>query len=122
MRLIACLLTALLCWSVAAYAQVEEIILAPAYPVPEYVEQLLDVARGELGYVEAANGYTKYGEWAGDPRAEWCAEFLGWCVGQVDERHGTQLLNTVYPLYSGTNTGLRWFLKAGRYISRTGEI
>ena len=30
----------------------EEQRLAPAYPVPQYVQWLLDVARGELGYTE----------------------------------------------------------------------
>ena len=61
----------------------EEQRLAPAYPVPQYVQWLLDVARGELGYTEGRDLYTKYGEWAGDPYAEWCAEFLCWCVDQV---------------------------------------
>lgn len=120
MRFIACLLTMLLCLTCAAKA--EEKVLAPEYPVPAHVEWLLEVARGELGYVEAPNGYTKYGEWAGDPQAEWCAEFLCWCVAQVDQQYGTQLLKKEYPLYSGTNTGLKWFLKKGRYIARNGHV
>lgn len=103
-------------------ALAEEEVLAPAYPVPRYVEWLLDVARGELGYTETASQYTKYGEWAGDPHAEWCAEFLCWCVDQVDQQHGTHLLTETYPRYSGTNTGLNWFLRQGRYVARTGFV
>ena len=122
MRSLLYLLTVLVCMALPCTALAEEKTLAPDYPVPGYVDMLLEVARGEIGYKEAYNGYTKYGEWAGDPQAEWCAEFLGWCVNQVDERYGTQLLNHVYPLYSGTNTGLKWFLKAGRYIARTGHV
>ena len=122
MRFALCLVAALLCMLMATGVMAEETVLPPDYPVPRYVEWLLEVARAELGYVEASNGYTKYGDWAGDPTAEWCAEFLCWCVNQVDEQYGTQLLRQVYPMYSGTNTGLRWYLKAGRYVSRTGHV
>ena len=106
----------------AAPAMAEETVLAPAYPVPEYVECLLSVARGELGYTESKNKYTKYGDWAGNPHAEWCAEFLCWCVDQVDQQLGTHLLEKTYPRYSGQNIGLRWFLKKGRYVSRSGFV
>ncbi|MBQ8535908.1 MAG: hypothetical protein IJ461_00675, partial [Clostridia bacterium] len=72
-------------------------VIPPAYPVPDYVEKLLAVAAEEVGY-EEKKGYTKYGEWAGDPYTQWCAEFLCWCVDQVDQRYGTELLKKVYPL------------------------
>ena len=103
-------------------ARAEEAVIPPAYPVPQYVQWLLDVARGELGYTEGRDLYTKYGEWAGDPYAEWCAEFLCWCVDQVDRQRGTHLLTQVYPRYSGMNTGLNWFLRQGRYIARNGVV
>ena len=99
----------------------EDEVLAPAWPVPDYVEHLLEVASGEVGYKED-HGRTKYGEWAGDPAAQWCAEFQCWCVNQVDERWGTDLLRNVYPFYTSSNTGLRWFLKAGRYVVRKGKV
>lgn len=118
-RLILCLavLLALLCSSALG-----EEILPPAYPVPQYVAWLLDVARGELGYTEGRDLYTKYGEWAGDPYAEWCAEFLCWCVDQVDQQHGTHLLTYRYPRYSGMNTGMNWFIGQGRFIARNGVL
>ena len=100
----------------------EERVLAPDYPVPDYVEWLLDIARGELGYTEERSGVTKYGTWAGYPTAEWCAEFQCWCVHRVDALHGTKLLNRLYPNYSGTNVGRDWFLAQGRYIARTGNV
>ncbi|MGI6690295.1 MAG: peptidoglycan-binding protein [Christensenellales bacterium] len=96
-------------------------VIAPIHPVPDYVDALLDVARGELGYMEQG-GVTKYGQWAGDPKAEWCAEFLCWSVDQVDKRLGTNLLTQVYPFYSASNTGRDWFLKQGRYVARTGFV
>ncbi len=89
--------------------------------IPEFVTWLLDIARGELGYREGAQSYTKYGEWAGDPHAEWCAEFVCWCVGQVDQQHGTALLTKVYPNYGGQNTGRDWFITRGRFVYRKGN-
>ena len=50
-------------------------LIQPAYPVPDYVEKLLGVASEEVGYTEGEHGFSKYGEWAGDPYAQWCAEF-----------------------------------------------
>lgn len=89
---------------------------------PEYVTLILDVARAELGYTEGAGGYSKYGEWSGDPKAAWCAEFVCWCVDQADQKYGLQLLEQVYPKYSGQNTGRDWYIKRGRFINRKGNL
>ncbi len=99
-----------------------EELIAPQWPVPDHVQYLLDTARAELGYTEGAHGYSKFGEYWGDPYAQWCAEFLCWCVDQVDKTHGTELLQKVYPLYSGQNTGKRWFIRQGRYVPRNGNL
>ena len=87
---------------------------------PEYVQWLLDVAKGELGYVAGPHGYTKYGEWGGNPYAQWCAEFVCWCVDQVDQRHGANLLANVYPNYRSQNVGRDWFIAKGRFVYRKG--
>ncbi len=92
-----------------------------APPGPEFVPWLLEVAAKELGYQEGAQSYTKYGEWAGDAHAEWCAEYLCWSVAQVDRQKGTQLLDQVYPNYSGQNTGRDWFIARGRFVYRKGN-
>ena len=89
--------------------------------VPEFVTWLLEIAQAELGYAEGRHGYTKYGEWAGDPTAEWCAEFICWCVDQVDANYGTSLLTNVYPKYSGQNVGKEWFITKGRFVFRRGN-
>ena len=99
-----------------------ETLIEPIQPVPDYVLWLLDTARGELGYTEERSGVTKYGTWAGYPTAEWCAEFVCWCVHRVDQEHGTRLLTRTYPNYSGTNVGRNWFLSQGRYIARKGTV
>lgn len=120
-RIIACILMFCLL-APAALAEKADDVIRPQWPVPEYVTQLLEIAGNEVGYKEGAHGYSKYGEYWGDPQAQWCAEFLCWCVDQVDKTHDTELLKTVYPLYSGQNTGMRWFIKEGRWVARNGNL
>ena len=103
-------------------SQAGETVIDPICPVPEHVRTLLSVARGELGYREERGNVTKYGQWAGNPSAEWCAEYLCWCVDQVDQRAGSKILTVYYPLYGSKNVGMRWFLKEGRYIARRGTV
>ena len=122
MKKIAAFLACLLMLPGMAQALSSQTIIEPAWPVPDYVTRLLEVAAGEVGYREGDHGYSKYGEWAGNPYAQWCAEYLCWCVDQVDQQHGTQLLGQVYPLYSGSNTGRDWFIRQGRYIVRWGNL
>ncbi len=100
----------------------DEVLLKAQYPVPEYVERLLEVAIGELGEGEDRGGNTKYGTWTGVPDAEWCAEYLCWCVDQTDQRYGTDLLQKVYPFYTASNVGRNWFIRNGRYIARNGMV
>ena len=88
---------------------------------PAFVDLLLEVAIGELGYTEGPNNYSKYGEWSGDANAAWCAEFVCWCVNEVDRVYLTELLNVVYPNYSGQNTGRDWFIARGRFVYRRGN-
>jgi len=113
------LLLLLLLFPLSALAGEERI--PPSLPVPDYVEHLLEVASQEVGYTEN-HGRTKYGAWAGDPAAQRCAEFQCWCVDQVDQRWGTQLLRNVYPFYTSSNTGRNWFIRAGRYVVRKGPV
>lgn len=88
---------------------------------PAFVAWLLETAIGEIGYTEGSNNLTKYGEWSGDPNAAWCAEFLCWCVDQVDKAHDTELLRNIYPYYTSQNTGRDWFISQGRFVYRKGN-
>jgi len=116
------LLTALLLLLTAIPSLAEDTVIRPQWRVPDYVTWLLEIAGNEVGYKEGAHGYSKYGEYWGDSYSQWCAEYLCWCVDQVDKTHGTTLLQNTYPLYSGQNTGMRWFIKQGRYIARNGNL
>lgn len=103
-----------------AAGEASDEVLIPQEESPDFVTSLLAVAAEEIGYEEGGNNFTKYGQWAGDPNAAWCAEFICWCVDQADQRNGTALLNEVYPKYSGQNTGRDWFIARGRFVYRKG--
>lgn len=115
-------LALLLALPARAQEAAEDKRIQPAYPVAEYVEWLLETARGELGTAEGRDNTTKYGAWAGNPNAEWCAEFLCWCVEKTDDAHGAKMLGKQYPKYTGSNTGRDWYLAQGRYVARRGVV
>ena len=121
MRRTACLLLMLFLLLTVGFCHAEEDVIPPQWDVPDYVTYLLEVASAEVGYTED-HGWTKYGEWIGDPYCQWCAEFLGWCVDQVDQQYGTSLLNQIFPLYTGSNEGRAWFITAGRFVVRKGIV
>ena len=58
-------------------------------------EDLLTVARSQLGYRESSSnferndngrkmGYTRYGAWFGEPYGDWCAMFASFCLYYAD--------------------------------------
>ena len=87
-------------------------------------EKVIEIARGELGYVESPLGSnkTKYGQayaWDGVP---WCAIFLWWCFREAGEREA---------FYGGKKTAscgtlYRWYASRGQTVEpediRPGDI
>lgn len=56
-----------------------------------WAEDVLAIARSQLGYSESAENYivtdsgemkgiTRYGQWYGDPYGDWCAMFVSFCL------------------------------------------
>lgn len=75
-------------------------------------DQVLDVARSQIGTVENARGEQKYGAYYGLNGPAWCAMFVWWCFGQVPG--GTALI----PKTAYTPTFYAWFQQHGQ-ASRT---
>ena len=44
---------------------------------------IIAVAVTQLGYAEGSGGYTKYGDYHGNPYADWCGYFVSWCARQA---------------------------------------
>ena len=122
---------ALLCAGGAA-AQQRTIVSTEDWTPPDLTEfsdaaspelLLLKIVQEEVGYTEGPlSNETKYGDWFCGGRVAWCAEFVTWCVDQVDQRYGTALMDTLYPYYGGPSTGAPFFIQQGRFISDDGKI
>ena len=81
-------------------------------------DNILLVARQEIGYQEGDNNYTKYGEWyenniakvAGFKNAPWCNMFITWLFDQIGCCNGIVYPNTS-PEGSLVSANLEWFEK-----------
>lgn len=67
-------------------------------------EQVLAVARREIGTREALDGSNKYGRAYGVDRVAWCMQFQWWCFR---EAHGSAL---IHPKTAYTPTAAQWFM------------
>ena len=75
-------------------------------------QAMISVAASQIGYHEASNGYTKYGDWYGMPTANWCTIFVAWCANQAG------VLGTAIPDTGSTTGCMSWFQQRGRYFSK----
>ena len=69
--------------------------------------RVLDVARSQIGTVEAANGSNPYGKAYGMDRVAWCAEFTWWCFQQAGA-------GALHPKTAYTPTLASYFQARGR--------
>lgn len=74
-------------------ADLRDLELTGSYP-----EDVLAVARTQLGYAERADGYTRYGDWYGIPTGDWCAMFLSFCL------HYAKVPTMAFPQAAGCET------------------
>src|ERR1051326_2427143 len=72
-------------------------------------QQLLDIARSQLGYQEIPVNHTKYNIWyyGKDLSEPWCAIFTSWCFNQV----GMNIK------YAYTPAGATYWQQQGRWHS-----
>ena len=82
-------------------------------------QAMISVAASQIGYHEASNGYTKYGDWyaghTGSPgmkTANWCTIFVAWCANQAG------VLGSAIPDTGSTTGCMSWFQQRGRYYSK----
>jgi hypothetical protein len=92
------------------------------------IDKLIDVALGEVGYLEKASlseldgktknagdkNYTRYWRdikpaWQGQP---WCACFVSWCARQAG------IGEDVLPAFFDCDAGMLWFRKRGQFVER----
>lgn len=74
------------------------------------------------------DGSTVYGELFDDPYAQWCTEFLLYCLQKAEDRLGTSYLDSVYPWYPYAYSCGLWFkayyhyFDAGTYTPERGDM
>ncbi|MCO6004974.1 CHAP domain-containing protein [Actinoallomurus purpureus] len=86
--------------------------------VPPAAKKMIEVARSQLGYHEAADGHTKYGQWYADrhhdpgfENANWCDMGLSWCAWKA-------AAGSVVGEYAYTPWHAQWFDDQGRWGTR----
>lgn len=93
---------------------------APPLPVPSlsgnWRKDFINVARSQLGYHEAYDGSTCYGDWFGTPYCLWCSEFASWCA------HAAGIPDSVIKPSTSTNRFIGFFAPQGRYFYVEGGI
>lgn len=72
-------------------------------------QRILDIARAELGTVEARDGANKYGRWYGMDRVAWCMQYVTWVFDQAGARH------LIHPKTAYTPTAAQWHKDRGRF-------
>jgi hypothetical protein len=73
------------------------------------VTSVLEVARAEIGVIEASGRKTKYGKWYGLNGQLWCAMFTSWCFAQVGApRNGMTFTAWTPGIYAAAQTAGRW--------------
>jgi hypothetical protein len=82
---------------------------------------VLKIAKSQIGYVEGKNNHSKYGAWYGIDNAPWCAMFVSWCFTQAG-----QPLPAIQNAkgYAYCPSGVNYFKKIGQYYKtpKVGDI
>ena len=81
---------------------------------------LVHIAETQVGYAEAADGYTKYGDWydqeyntTGFAKEHWCVMFVSWCAA-----HALIPESVIFKIANET-TLKNFYINQGRYYSRS---
>lgn len=77
------------------------------------VQDVINLARSQVGYIERPTNRTKYGVYYGMDGAAWCAMFLSWCHAQVNQRHFVNFSTSRG--YAYTPAGVEGFKSRGQF-------
>lgn len=93
---------------------------------PNSSASLISTALTQLDYEEEPRSYSKYGQWYGIPRGDWCDMFVSWCANEAG------IPSSVFPRSAGCTTHVRLFSKnspyyvsvarGGDYVPKQGDV
>lgn len=72
---------------------------------------IVEIARGEIGYMETGENITKYGAWINNNGKTWCAIFVSWCANQAN------ISTDIIMSTSGVVTLRNFFAEKGNYYT-----
>lgn len=92
-----------------------------------WAEDLLEVAKSQLGYTESEKnyqvlndtilkGYSRYGHWAGDPYGDWSTYFVRFCL------HYAEVPGADFPSHNDASKWIEKLNDAGLYASEAGFV
>lgn len=97
-----------------------------------YTEDVLAIAKSQLGYTESARnyevmedgvttkGYTRYGAWYGVPYGDWCAMFVSFCLSYAEVEDYP--LDCYCPTWINELTEKDLYRTPSEYIPKSGDI
>lgn len=85
---------------------------------------IIAVALTQVGYQEGKgtgvwNNDTKYSDWAGNPKTEWCGWFVSWCANQAGVPQSVLKKNG---RASPSGFGLSTYYSSSQYTPRSGDL
>lgn len=85
---------------------------------------VLNAARGEIGFVEGPNNDSKYGKWYGLNHNPYCAMFVSWCFNEAGM--SSLVAASSKKGFASCSSGLAWFQKnkqiVNKYAGQPGDI
>jgi hypothetical protein len=102
--------------------------LPSEHPLTPFIEKLIEIAESQPSKAQDEKGRTKYGEAFGDPYAQWCTEFVMWCLQETEKELGTNYIGSYYPWKDSAYRCVVWYKKndtfmlRDEYIPRRGDM
>lgn len=99
-----------------------------------YTQDILAIANTQLGYTESSKnyqvaedgatkmGYTRYGDWYGDPYGDWCAMFVSFCLNYAKVPANVFPQESSCDKWTATLTSRGLYQEAQGYTPKTGDI
>lgn len=99
-----------------------------------YTQDILAIANTQLGYTESSKnyqvaedgatklGYTRYGDWYGDPYGDWCAMFVSFCLNYAKVPANVFPQESSCDKWIATLTSRGLYQEAQGYTPKTGDI
>lgn len=99
-----------------------------------YTQDIPAIANTQLGYTESSKnyqvaedgatklGYTRYGDWYGDPYGDWCAMFVSFCLNYAKVPANVFPQESSCDKWTATLTSRGLYQEAQGYTPKTGDI